>query len=412
MPSIRFLIQHAKQSQNDKQPNRNYPVYIRLVNGRKKDIKVKTDFSVPLCDWNLETQSPRKNARELSIALNGLNLKIQSSLLEASKNGEEINSAWLKKIMNIEPEESKPKTLLDYLEYYLEKRETELSDGNKKRIGGGVKGMIERFQKAKKKLINGTDVNMDFKRDFERYGKDEGYAHNTIQKTLKFIKSICTFAAQDGFPTSTELGRFKFKFHETEVVFLTEEEIEQIIKVELPTESLDNARDWLIISCYTGQRHSDFSRFSKAMIKMGKDKNGKPRPYLDFSQLKTSNKMMFPLPRPIEPILEKRNGDFPRSISLQKYNDYIKEVCKASGIDKETTGLKFSQKTKKKKKGQYPKYELVSSHIGRRSFATNYYMKIPTSIIMAVTGHKSEAQLRAYIGKADYSRAIELTDYI
>ncbi len=39
-------------------------------------------------------------------------------------------------------------------------------------------------------------------------------------------------------------------------------------------------------------------------------------------------------------------------------------------------------------------------------------MKIPTSIIMAVTGHKSEAQLRAYIGKADYSRAIELTDYI
>jgi len=411
MSSIRFLIQHAKQSEHAKQPNRNYPVYIRLVSGRKMDIKVKTNFSVPLCDWNLETQSPRKNARELNIALNGLNHKIQSSLLEASKNGDEINSAWLKKVMNIEPEESKPTTLSDYLEYYLEKRETEITADAKGRMRV-VKGMIERFQKAKKKLFKGTDVNMNFKRDFESYCIGEGYAHNTIQRTLKYIKSICTFAAQEGLPTSPELGRFKFKFNETGVVFLTEEEIEQIFNVELPSESLDNARDWLIISCYTGQRHSDFSRFSKAMIKEGKDKNGEPRPYLDFRQLKTSNKMMFPLPRPIEPILEKRNGDFPRSISLQRYNDYIKEVCKAAGLDKETSGVKISPKTKKKIKGQYPKYELVSSHIGRRSFATNNYMKIPTSIIMAVTGHKTEVQLRAYIGKADYSRAIELTDYI
>ena len=52
-----------------------------------------------------------------------------------------------------------------------------------------------------------------------------------------------------------------------------------------------------------------------------------------------------------------------------------------------------------KRKGQYKKHELVSSHICRRSFATNHYGKLPTPVIMAVTGHQSSKQFMSYINK-------------
>jgi integrase len=44
------------------------------------------------------------------------------------------------------------------------------------------------------------------------------------------------------------------------------------------------------------------------------------------------------------------------------------------------------------------KFELVTTHTARRSFATNMYkMGIPTRSIMAITGHQSESSFRAYI---------------
>lgn len=46
---------------------------------------------------------------------------------------------------------------------------------------------------------------------------------------------------------------------------------------------------------------------------------------------------------------------------------------------------------------KYPKYELVSSHICRRTFATNLYGQIDTMTIMKITGHATERQFLNYI---------------
>ena len=54
---------------------------------------------------------------------------------------------------------------------------------------------------------------------------------------------------------------------------------------------------------------------------------------------------------------------------------------------------------------------LVSSHIGRRSFASNNYGKIPTSFLMYITGHTTEAMFLTYIGKSNKDIAMELTNY-
>jgi hypothetical protein len=65
----------------------------------------------------------------------------------------------------------------------------------------------------------------------------------------------------------------------------------------------------------------------------------------------------------------------------------------------------------RKESKQYKKYELVTSHIGRRSFATNFYGIIPTSLLIGATGHSTEAMFLNYIGKTDTQKANQLADY-
>ena len=65
----------------------------------------------------------------------------------------------------------------------------------------------------------------------------------------------------------------------------------------------------------------------------------------------------------------------------------------------------------RKTTGEYEKWELVSSHIGRRSFATNYYGKIPTVFLKYATGHKTEEMFLKYIGKKSQDMALELSEY-
>jgi len=169
---------------------------------------------------------------------------------------------------------------------------------------------------------------------------------------------------------------------------------------------LTNARDWLLISCETGQRVSDFLRFKKDMIRHENDK-----PLIEFTQVKTAKIMTVPLSKRVMAILKRRKGQFPRQISDQKYNDYIKAVCKLAGLTYKVKGSLKDPKTNRKKTGTFQKWELVSSHIGRRSFATNNYGRIPTSLLIGATGHSTEKMFLEYIGKSDSDKALQLAEY-
>ena len=123
----------------------------------------------------------------------------------------------------------------------------------------------------------------------------------------------------------------------------------------------------------------------------------------------------------MQAILNKRNGNFPRQISDQKFNDYIKIICKEIKLDQLVDGAKVTPiKTKENGKevtihrktfGRFPKHELVSSHICRRSFATNLYGKLDTLTIMKITGHKTESQFLGYIKITPKEYAEKLKEY-
>lgn len=384
-------------------------IYIRLRSGRGIDAKAKTKLHTELKDWNIQKQCPDKKSEKgkwLELELS----KIKTTVLEAINNkdkNEIITSEWLKEI--IDPSVNYgllPNYLTDYIEHYTKMKLSENQPSSIKKIKVN-QNLLNRFEShtGKKYLIK--DINSLFQFKFEEYCIGEGYANNTIARCIKFIKSVCNHAKNNGIETHSQLQGLRKKMQEIIRISLTTDEIDRIYKVELNDEYLVNARDWLVISCETGQRVSDFMRFSKEMIRQIDGVN-----ILQFNQIKTSKSMSLPLSKRVLDILYSRNGEFPRKISSQKYNEYIKEVCKRAGIVNLIEGSKKDVDTNRKITGQFEKWELVTSHIGRRSFATNYFGVIPTSLLMFATGHSTEKQFYEYVGKKDTEMAHQLFKYL
>ncbi|ENA1802738.1 tyrosine-type recombinase/integrase [Flavobacterium psychrophilum] len=402
-----------------KSKNNPSPIYIRLTDGRQIDVMTKTKFNINPDDWSIAKEQP-KNLNDIHYSninseltdLKGLLLKHYND----SKNKVLINTQWLKDFLDpaiIVIEDKKiPTTLIEYIDYYIEYRKHELNYTSVQKFKV-IQSKMERFQLFRKKPILINEINDRFKNEFVSYYKSQSYAQNTMQRELVMIKTFCKHARFLGLETHNQLDSLRLDRAKVEKIYLTFEELEMIENIDKNdlTESLDNAKDWLIVSCYTGQRVSDFLRFTKEMIRI---ENGKY--LLEFTQKKTKKTMTIPLHKKVLDILEKRNNEFPYSISDQKYNDYIKTVCQIAKLENLVVGSKKVETKLKsgifrKKTDTYKKYELVSSHIGRRSFATNFYGKIPTTYLIYVTGHSTETMFLTYIGKSNKDIAMELTNY-
>ena len=103
--------------------------------------------------------------------------------------------------------------------------------------------------------------------------------------------------------------------------------------------------------------------------------------------------------------------DYLNAFRFQKLNNYIKEVCEVSGINEVVEGFKFDKKRNRKIKGFFPKCQLITTHVFRRTFATNLYGELPTPLIMQITAHSTEKMLLQYIGKGSYDYAQQIADY-
>lgn len=306
-----------------------------------------------------------------------------------------------------------PDTLIEFMGYYLDTR-TDVKYRTKKKFITVQNKLIKNATKFGFAPILMHEVDDVFRAKYTKIFSN--YSTNTICHDLSLIKTLCRFADDKGLKINKEVFKWSFKTEKITIVYLNESDLQKIeSKKDLP-EYLDNARDWLLISCYTGQRISDFMRFDKAMIRTEKNKNGKKINLIEFTQVKTNTVVVVPLHQKVLEILEKRNGNFPRKISDQKYNDYIKEVCKSAEINDRINGS-VMQETEpesgifRKKSDTYEKWELVTSHIGRRSFASNYFGKIPTRLIMSATGHIKEEMFMKYIGKTQTEQAKELANW-
>ena len=249
------------------------------------------------------------------------------------------------------------------------------------------------------------DVGLRFARDFKKHLIDTlKYSPVTAMKYVADVKTVCFDAEKNDIEVNPQLKHIQVRTVKNDyVIYLTLDELEQIKRTNMEQEYLKNAQKWLLLGCSIGQRVSDLLRITSNNFV---SRNGLD--LIELKQQKTGKQITIPV---LTATKEVYDSGLPYPISTQKLNVYLKEVCKRSGIDKQTEGLVMDAKTKRKVKGIYPKWMLIASHVCRRSFATNLYGALPTPLIMSITGHSTEKMFLNYIGKSSMDYAQQIADF-
>ena len=223
---------------------------------------------------------------------------------------------------------------------------------------------------------------------------EKEYSLNNAGLQLKLLKMICKEAERmsiDVNPYTRHIESFTQKSKDRVLQTISFEEIKQIkVLRDLPS-TLENARKWILIGLYIGQRVSDLLTLKPTQLRF--IENGV---YIDINQQKTDKYVTVGVVD--KEVIQILKNNFPYSISAQLFNRQIKQICQIAGIYEMVSGYKLCIKTKRKRLGTHPKYSLLSSHDLRRSFATNYFGKIETPILMQITGHSKESTFLSYIG--------------
>jgi integrase len=400
-------------------------IYIRLIHGRKIDLTKSTALLIQTEHWNNNKGVVRQiaefeNKLNFQEDLNDLKSKIINNFNKDFADGNYINGDWLENQILLQFDQSKDidlSFLPEYTKFYIDNLPNKiqkngsvgLSKSTITKFNSTLK-KIKEFEKHKKKRLKIVEVNFKFHKEFIFFLHNiQQLNYNTTGKYLSNVKAICKSAKKDQIKTHPDIESEEFRVpkQETHFITLNTTEIDSIYHHDFRMQAhLNNARNWLIIGLWTGARGNDLLNFKENNIIDG---------FIQYTSQKTKQKVIIPKHYQVEEILAK---EFPYKISMQKYNDYIKEVCKEVGINQIVEGSKSidisSSKEKKiyrKVHGEFEKWELVSTHIARRSFATNHYGKLPTPVLMAQTGHKTEKMFLKYIGKTPKDDAEVLKEY-
>lgn len=272
--------------------------------------------------------------------------------------------------------------------------------------------------KTQKKVLEEFDHDISFEKfneqylsNYQRYLEGKNHKNSTISKELAALKWFLKWAMKKGYTKSGEFEKFKPKIKNVQkkIIFLNKSELKRFTEYEIPTDKsyLEKIRDVFLFQCFTGLRYSDVFNLKRSDVKDG---------YLEITTLKTADNLIIELNSYSRKLLNKyidvefeHNKALP-VISNQKMNDYLKELAELAEIDELVTQTYF--KGNERIEEVLPKYSLMSTHAGRRTFVCNALsLGIPPQVVMKWTGHSDYKAMKPYIDIADEIKATAMEKF-
>lgn len=374
-----------------------------------KRLKLSTGISIKTNEWDERKQRIKKTTTgcvDLNATLNRMEEDILTVYNKAVKDAKLITIDYIKgefKKVQGGIEEK------DFHQFFAQFKE----ESKNKKTASTIKtytvcyNVLKAYEKAKRKKITFDSIDLDFYRSLESYcfGVRE-FSTNYFGKVIKVLKTVLNEATERGINKNLAFRSSKFKrsAEASDHIYLNEGELELIYTTKL-TGHLERARDLFIVGCYTGLRFQDFSNIRHENIK---DK------CIYIKTTKTNEDVVIPIHPKVRALLNKYKDVYdtplPPAYTNQVMNRHLKEIGKKAGLDNDelVSVNKAGQRIEEQKK----RYELISTHTARRSFATNTYLAGVQSIaIMKITGHKTETAFLKYIKVSPEENAIQLLNH-
>ena len=402
----------------------NAPIYLRLSVRRGLTPRTKIGLHISPKNWSTISNFPKTttaNNKKLKSDLQKLETYILDGVNNANTKGETINTAWLKHNIDLFferiTETTQSDLLTDAIQSIIDEAPTRKNGKggiglSKSRINAynSLKNILTDYQKQNSYKVK--DVNVKFAKDFLKYLLNtKKYQKSYALKKIADLKTVCNDASFYGIETSTQLKKIdSTKTKNENILYLNPKELQTIEEVVLLNDALKNARKWLLLGCSLGQRGGDLLQLDETNYKKINSLE-----VIQLKQQKTDKNVTIPV---LEKTKEIIKSGLPYKISIQIFNKYIKEICKLAEINEPIKDSKITviekgkgNKEKRKISGIYPKWELMASHVCRRSFCTNLYGILPTPLIMSISAHSSEKMLLNYIGKDSLDFAQQIADF-
>jgi integrase len=235
--------------------------------------------------------------------------------------------------------------------------------------------------------------------------------NSTIGKQLSFLKWFLRWSFKQGMHSNNAYDTFKPKLKDTQkkIIFLTWEELNKLREFKIPPtkQALERVRDVFLFQCFTGLRYSDVFNLRRSDIKGD---------HIEVTTVKTSDSLIIELNDHSRAIIEKyKDVEFENDKALpvitnQKMNDYLKELAELAEIIEPVRQTYY--KGNERIDEVTPKYALLGTHAGRRTFICNALaLGIPPQVVMKWTGHSDYKAMKPYIDIADDIKASAMSKF-
>ena len=215
--------------------------------------------------------------------------------------------------------------------------------------------------------------------------------NNYFSKIVAILKSFLNWSTEKGYNKNREYEKFKSKSHDVDIIYLTFDELLRLHNHDFGNSRLNHAKDFYCLGCFTGLRFSDLSQLKSANIT-------ESHISLSIQKTQTQNHII-KLNNFSKEILDKYKGTIYEplpNISIQKFNDYIKECCEIVEINQTVTITSYVGT--KKLQNTFPKYQLITSHTARKTFITNsLLLGMEPKAIKQIANIKKDEVLNKYM---------------
>ena len=404
----------------------NVPIRMR-VNFASKRIEFTTGYRIDAAKWDADKQRVKngcsnklkQSASEINASLLEYYTEIQSifkrfEVEDVMPTPEQIKEAFnaLHKPVSEEPKPKKEALPCDFFQVF----DDFVEDCG--RQNNWTDSTFEKFAAVKNHLTNFREgLTFEFfdergLNDYVGYLRDVKEMRNTtIGKQLSFLKWFLRWAFKKGVHQNNAYDSYKPKLKSTQkkIIFLTWDELNRLREFKIPSnkQALERVRDVFLFQCFTGLRYSDVFNLRRSDIKGD---------HIEVTTVKTSDSLIIELNNHSKAILDKykdvafENDKVLPVITNQKMNDYLKELAELAGIDEPVRQTYY--KGNERIDDVTPKYALLGTHAGRRTFICNALaLGIPPQVVMKWTGHSDYKAMKPYIDIADDIKANAMSKF-
>ena len=378
-------------------------------------------YRIRLDKWSRETQRCIRNtshgkekhsASEINRAIQIIEDKIETIFSMCEMNDRSISSNELREEYNImigKKEEAPAQSIQELYSFFIQDQtlKSGWSHETIKKMNV-IRNHLNRYNSD----LTVDDINENTLQDFIGYLiYTKKLRNTTVERHYSIFTWFLRWANEHQYITSTSHLVFKPKFkglNTKEVIYLSWEELLNLYEFDFKDKYyLERVKDVFCFCCFTGLRYSDVKKLTKEDIQ--KDS-------IQIVTQKTTDRLKIELNNYSRAILDKyKNYSLDKNralpvISNQKMNEFLKDMGKIVGLDTPTRIVYF--RGNKRYEEIKPKYELLSTHCGRRTFVVNALsLGIPSEVIMRWTGHSDYKAMKPYVKIVDELKKAEMNKF-